>query len=111
MDIDTIETEHLVQNLNSFHYTKRMAALTRLKGLKTTNREELQNVNMHFHSFYSYHAEFWSPARIAWESKQRALYASGIIDFDVLSGLEAFFEAGEVLGLRTNVGIETRAYL
>jgi len=88
-----------------------MAALKRLQGKGMNPREELQNVNMHFHSFYSYNAEFWSPARIAWEAKQRALYASGIIDFDVLSGLEEFFKAGEILALRTNVGIETRAYL
>ena len=52
---------------------------------------EHENVNLHFHSFYSYNAEYWSPTRIAWESKKKALYASGIIDFDVLSGLEEFF--------------------
>jgi len=111
MNKDTTETEQVVQNLSSFNYEKRVAALTRLQNLKTNHKEELQNVNMHFHSFYSYNAEFWSPVRIAWESKQRALYASGIIDFDVLSGLEEFFKAGEILALRTNVGIETRAYL
>jgi hypothetical protein len=109
--MDTTGTEQVVQNLSSFKYEKRMAALSRLQKLATNNQEELQNVNMHFHSFYSYNAEFWSPVRIAWEAKQRALYASGIIDFDVLSGLEEFFKAGEILGLRTNVGIETRAFL
>ncbi len=111
MNMDIKETEQLVQNLSSFNDKERMAALKRLQGKGTNPREELQNVNMHFHSFYSYNAEFWSPVRIAWEAKQRALYASGIIDFDVLSGLEEFFKAGEILALRTNVGIETRAYL
>jgi len=111
MNMDTTDTEQLVQNLSAFKYEERMTALSRLQKLAINNQEELQNVNMHFHSFYSYNAEFWSPVRIAWEAKQRALYASGIIDFDVLSGLEEFFKAGEILGLRTNVGIETRAFL
>jgi len=111
MDIEITGPDQLLQNLSAFNYDQRMAALNQLQSLAKNNPEELQNVNMHFHSFYSYNAEFWSPARIAWEAKQRALYASGIIDFDVLSGLEEFFRAGEMLALRTNVGIETRAYL
>jgi len=105
------QTNRLIQKLNSFNYTERMAALTQLQNLVRFKKEEQQNVNLHFHSFYSYNAEFWSPARIAWEAGKNALYASGIIDFDVLSGLAEFFEAGELLGLRTSVGIETRAFL
>lgn len=101
----------LEKNLSSFKTKERMAALTQVKKLLSLNKKEQQNVNMHFHSFNSYNAQFWSPVRIAWEAKKNALYASGIIDFDVLSGLEEFFEMGEILGLRTSVGIETRAFL
>ena len=108
MDIKKID--QVEQNLSSFKYKERMAALTQLQNLVTINAEEQQNVNMHFHSFNSFNAEYWSPLRIAWETKKYALYASGIIDFDVLFGLEEFFYAGEILGLRTSVGIETRAF-
>jgi len=109
MDITKIDS--LEQNLSSFKSKERMAALTQLQKLGSLNKEEQQNVNMHFHSFNSFNAEYWSPLRIAWEAKKNALYAAGIIDFDVLSGLEEFFEAGEMLSLRTSVGIETRAFL
>jgi len=61
------------------------------------------------HSFHN--AEGWSPSRIAWEYAKHGLFAVGIIDFDVMDGLLEFQEAGENLGIRTSVGIETRAYL
>ena len=69
------------------------------------------NVNMHFHSFFSYNAKGWSPTRIAWESRRGGLYAAGLCDFDVLDGLEEFLDAGLALGLRATVNLETRAYL
>ena len=69
------------------------------------------NVNMHFHSFFSYNAKGWSPSRIAWEARHGGLYAAGLCDFDVLDGLEEFLDAGLALGLRATVNLETRAYL
>lgn len=69
------------------------------------------NVNMHFHSFFSYNAEDYSPSRIAWEARKAGLYAAGLCDFDVLDGLEEFIQAGYLLGLKTSVNVETRAYL
>jgi len=69
------------------------------------------NVNMHFHSFFSYNAEGWSPSHIAWEAKKSGLYAAGLCDFDVVDGLEEFLAAGRKLGLRTTVNLETRAFV
>ena len=111
MNMDSKEIERLEQELNSFDADDRKEALASLKHLSGEKDRELQNVNLHFHSFNSYNAENWSPSRIAWESKKRALYASGIIDFDVLAGLEEFYAACELLGVRSCVGIETRAFL
>ncbi len=68
------------------------------------------DVNMHCHSFFSYNADGWSPSRIAWESRKRGLLAAGLCDFDVLDGLDEFLAAGRLLGLRTAVHLETRAY-
>lgn len=101
----------LEQQLSSFQEGERKAALDQLSHTLKEKNEEGENVNMHFHSFYSFNAEFWSPQRIAWEAKKASLYAAGIIDFDVLTGLNEYFEAGEQLGIRTSVGIETRAFL
>jgi hypothetical protein len=68
------------------------------------------NVNMHVHSHFSFNSENWSPARIAEECAAGGLDAAGLIDFDVLDGLDEFFSAGERLGLRTVVGLETRVF-
>lgn len=72
---------------------------------------ETENVNLHFHSFFSYNAEGWSPSHVAFAARKAGLYAAGLCDFDVLDGLEEFLQAGELLGLRATVNVETRAYL
>lgn len=109
--MDNKDTGRLEQELNSFDADDRKEALDSLKHLSREKDQELRNVNLHFHSFNSYNAENWSPTRIAWESKKRALYAAGIIDFDVLTGLEEFYSACELLGVRSCVGMETRAFM
>lgn len=70
-----------------------------------------EEVNLHFHSFFSFNANGWSPSRIAWESLKYGLEVSGIVDFDVLDGMDEFLEAGKLLGLKTVVGIETRVFI
>ncbi len=101
----------LLEQLNSFDSGKRKKALISLLDNYSNPAEETENVNMHFHTFFSYNAEGWSPSRIAWEAKQNGLFAAGIIDFDVLDGMDEFLKAGELLPVRTNVGIETRSFL
>ena len=68
------------------------------------------NINMHIHSHFSYNAENWSPSRIARACATRGLDAAGLIDFDVLDGLDEFLAEGERLGLRTVVGVEARVF-
>ncbi|MCP4312932.1 MAG: hypothetical protein GY790_16855 [Bacteroidetes bacterium] len=109
--MDNKEIGRLEQKLSSFDSDDRKVALNSLNHSPGQKVQELQNVNLHFHSFNSYNAENWSPSRIAWESKTKALYAAGIIDFDVLTGLEEFYSACELLGVRSCVGMETRAFL
>jgi len=98
--------------LSEFDAGDRSKALGKLaskylpKDVRATN-----NVNMHFHSFFSYNAEGWSPSRIAWEARKAGLYAAGLCDFDVLDGLEEFLQAGLTLQLRATVNLETRAFL
>lgn len=70
-----------------------------------------RNSNLHFHSFFSYNVDGHSPSRIAWESRKAGLLVAGIVDFDVLDGLEEFLKAGEVIGLRTVVSVESRVFV
>jgi len=102
--------QNLLDNMNSFNAEVRKQALIELLNKNHEFTKEGTNVNMHFHSFNSYNSENWSPTRIAFESKQRGLFAAGIIDFDVVDGRDEFLEAAELLGLRASVGIETRAF-
>ncbi|MFB3882808.1 MAG: PHP domain-containing protein [Armatimonadota bacterium] len=72
--------------------------------------ETQPKVNLHCHSFFSYNAFGYSPSKIAWLSRKAGLAVAGIVDFDVLDGVEEFLEAGRLLGLRTCAGLETRVF-
>jgi hypothetical protein len=66
--------------------------------------------NLHCHSFFSYNANGWSPTRVAWELRGAGAFAGGLVDFDALDGMEEFHHAGRLLGLKTNVSLETRTF-
>ncbi len=104
-------TDILEQQLDSFCPAERREALQQLLALDLPSPKVSENLNMHFHSFFSYNAEGWSPAHIAWAAKRAGLYSAGLCDFDVLDGLEEFLQAGELLGLRATVNLETRAFV
>jgi hypothetical protein len=108
---DVSNSAVLVQQLDSFDPVERQQALHALAGLAQPTAAPGANLNLHFHSFFSYNAEGWSPSRIAWEAHQSGLYAAGLCDFDVLDGLEEFLEAGETLALRSTANLETRVYV
>jgi len=67
-------------------------------------------VNVHFHTFFSFNYRDYSPSRIVWEAKKSGLDVAGSVDFDVLDAMDEMFEAGEVLGVRTTVAMETRVF-
>lgn len=99
------------QQLDLFDPAGRRRALEALAALPLEPPAAGENVNLHFHSFFSYNAEGWSPSHIAWEAHRAGLYAAGVCDFDVLDGADEFLQAGELLGLRATANLETRAYL
>ncbi len=106
--------DSLISQLDDFNYSVRRAALEQLAPLVTLQPQASPiagNVNMHFHSFFSYNAEGWSPSHIAFEARKANLYAAGLCDFDVLDGLEEFWGAGQLLNLRVAINLETRAFL
>ncbi len=96
--------------LNSFNSVERENELKKILNSRISFMEPGENVNMHLHTFFSFNAENFSPTRIALEAKLHGFYAAGIIDFDVIDGQDEFLKAGELLGLRTNVGVETRTF-
>ena len=66
---------------------------------------------MHCHTFFSFNGYGYSPTALAWLGKRRGFRAMGIVDFDVLDGVDEFLAACDLVGLRGSAGIETRVYL
>ena len=105
----------LEARLDRFDRAERDQALDDLVRLVRDGRLRLPDpepkVNLHAHSFYSYNAMGYSPTHIAWRARREGLRAVGLIDFDVFDGIDEFFRAGELLGIPTVAGMETRAYI
>jgi hypothetical protein len=68
----------------------------------------LRRLNMHCHTFFSFNAYGHSPSSLAWLARQEGFLVEGIVDFDVLDGVDEFLEACSELGVRGTAGIETR---
>ena len=109
-DMARVESE-----LNSFDLATRTAALNTL-----TSRAQHEAilpparadaVNMHCHSFFSFNAFGYSPSALAWLGRQRGFGLMGIVDFDVLEGVDEFLFACERAGIRGTAGIETRVFV
>jgi hypothetical protein len=100
------------RRLCSFQKDERTHALSSLREMLAAAQvpvvPELPAVNLHCHTFFSFNAYGYSPAAYAWEAKKRGLYAAGIVDFDVLDGVEEFLASAELLGLRALAGMESR---
>ena len=93
----------------------RLRALRELKHLAAADKASVEKpgrrVNMHCHTFFSYNARGFSPCRVAWEMFRRGVCVAGIMDFDVLDGIEETLAASDALLYRLTVGIETRVFV
>lgn len=103
-------SEQLERQLDDFDPAVRRRALQEMIGQSRWPQATPQ-VNLHSHTFFSYNAYGYSPTHFAVLARQRGLMAAGIVDFDVLDGLEEFVEAGRLLGLKTCVSLESRVYI
>jgi hypothetical protein len=68
-------------------------------------------VNMHCHTFFSFNGYGYSPSALVWLGRKQGFAAMGIVDFDVLDGVDEFLDACELVGLRGSAGIETRVFV
>lgn len=107
--------EVLERELDDFDVAFRWTALEELEALAREGAIALpetgDRVNLHCHSFFSYNGYGYSPSRLAWLGRAAGLYAMGIVDFDVLDGVDEFLEACALLGLRGCGGFETRVFV
>jgi hypothetical protein len=105
----------LEAKLNDFDPASRAEALAELAALIQGGVVELPPeadvVNMHCHTFFSFNAYGHSPTSLAWLGKRGGLKAMGIVDFDVLDGVDEFLATCDRIGLRGSAGIETRVFI
>ena len=107
--------EALEQQLNDFDPAKRAAALDALLAMAATGEialpEQNRDFNMHCHTFFSFNGYGYSPTFIAWKARCDGLYAMGLVDFDVLDGVDEFLAACRKTGIKSCAGMETRIYI
>lgn len=102
-------------SLNDFAPAVRASALAELVALAQQGavplEPEADMANMHCHTFFSFNAYGHSPMSLAWLAKRRGFKLMGIVDFDVLDGVDEFLDACELVGVRGSAGIETRVFI
>jgi hypothetical protein len=105
----------LETRLNDFTPAVRSKVLAELVALAQQGTVPLEAeadvANMHCHTFFSFNAYGHSPTSLAWLAKRHGFKLMGIVDFDVLDGVDEFLDACEVVGVRGSAGIETRVFL
>jgi hypothetical protein len=105
----------LETQLNDFDVARRTAALRELLALADQGAVEIappaEVANMHCHTFFSYNAYGYSPTALAWLAKKSGYAFMGIVDFDVLDGVEEFLTACDLAGVRGSAGMETRVFI
>jgi hypothetical protein len=109
------KVEKLKQQLDDFNPETRKKALRELKALADQGTIKVTPgrgwVNLHGHTFFSFNAYGFSPSRFLWESFSLGLEMAGIVDFDVLDGLEETLDAAQTLAIKAEVGLETRVFV
>jgi len=112
---DDRQLRELEDRLLSFDADERGAALAALWEAAGAGEVALppagRAVNLHYHTFFSYNSRGYSPSSVAWLTRKAGLGLAGIVDFDVLDGLEEFISAGRLVGQKTCAGLETRVYV
>jgi hypothetical protein len=112
---DSRRVSELEAQLNDFDLGVRTQALHTLAEMAREGSITLPSVadiaNMHCHTFFSYNAYGYSPTGLAWLAKRRGFKLIGMVDFDVLDGVDEFLDACELLGVRASAGIETRVFV
>lgn len=102
----------LEAQLNDFRPGVRAQALEQLLASHVPPAADWSEVaNMHCHTFFSFNAYGYSPTGLAWLGRQRGFRLMGIVDFDVLDGVDEWLTACDRTGVRGSAGIETRVYL
>jgi hypothetical protein len=112
-------SERIINNLESrldnFDRQVRKESLEALNELARNGdihiEPEREVANLHCHSFFSYNGYGYSPTHLAWLGKKNGLKYMGVVDFDVLDGVDEFLDTCEYLNIHGTAGMETRVFI
>ena len=96
----------LLKSLNEGSKDVRLSALSRAVARAGFPPVDPRMVNNHIHTSYSFSP--YSPAAAVFAARAEGLATCGIVDHDSIGGAEEFIQAGEIVGIPTTIGIETR---
>ena len=105
----------LERGLDSFNLSTRKESLLNLAKkadegfIQLPNQKEI--ANLHCHTFFSYNGYGYSPSHIAWLGRKLGAKFMGIVDFDMLDGVNEFQEACQIVKICGSAGIETRVFI
>jgi hypothetical protein len=109
-DLTVAQLEARLQDLDAGVRAAALAELlARQESLSLPSEAEV--ANMHCHTFYSFNAYGHSPTSLAWLARKQGFRLLGIVDFDVLDGVDEFLHACDLAGVRGSAGIETRVFI
>ena len=96
----------LLRSLNAGTKEERLQTLKSV--VKTTKfiPVDPRMVNNHIHTSYSFSP--YSPSAAVYAARAEGLATCGIVDHDSICGAREFIQAGEIVGIPTTIGIETR---
>ena len=110
--INTLLTTNEPAGLDSFDLATRFEALGKyMVQLGCAFPDSPTKHNMHGHTFFSFNCLGWSPTHYALASKLLGFRYTGMVDFDVLDGVDEFRYACKLLGVQGVCGMETRVYI
>ncbi len=98
------------EQLDHFDPDVRLDALKALTGGR--KRPDVGTAfNLHCHSYFSFNGYGFSPTGLAVRGWEQGLYAMGLVDFDVLDGVDEFLDVCETLQMRACASMETRVFV
>lgn len=106
---------NLEKGLDANDPATRRKCLTTLMGIANDGSfslpQQKEIANLHCHTFYSYNAYGYSPTHIAWLGRKLGAKFMGVVDFDVLDGVDEFLEACQIVNIYGSTGMETRVFI
>ena len=96
----------LLNELNAGSKDERLGALKRAVAAASFPPVDPRMVNNHIHTTFSFSP--YSPTAAVYAARAEGLATCGIVDHDSIGGAEEFIQAGEIVGIPTTIGIETR---